>query len=78
MKSIRVNFTIPEDLALMLKTHVSDRKRSAFVGAAIQERLYQLEQDRLRQRLIEGYVARRGEDASISAEWEAVSLEGWG
>ena len=77
MRSVRVNFTIPEDVALMLKAHVSERKRSAFVAAAIHGRLCQLEQERLRQTLIEGYLARRGEDASVSAEWEAASLEGW-
>jgi metal-responsive CopG/Arc/MetJ family transcriptional regulator len=73
----RINFTIPEDLALMLKARVSKRKRSAFVAAAIRDRLHQLEQERLRETLVEGYLARRGEDASISAEWEAASLERW-
>lgn len=77
MTSLRVNFTIPEDVAFMLKAHVSKRRRSAFVAAAIRDRLYQLEQDRLRETLIEGYLARRGEDASIGAEWEAASLEDW-
>jgi hypothetical protein len=77
MTSLRVNFTIPEDVAFMLKAHVRKRRRSAFVAAAIRDRLYQLEQERLRETLIEGYLARRGEDVSIGAEWETASLEDW-
>ena len=77
MRSLRVNFTIPEDLASKLKAHVGERKRSAFVAAAIRDRLLELEQERLRKALIEGYVARRSEDKGISEEWETASLEDW-
>ncbi|MDP2936894.1 MAG: hypothetical protein Q8O86_10440, partial [Dehalococcoidia bacterium] len=70
MKTVKVNFTIPEDIVAMLKARVSERSRSAFVGAAIHGRLTQLEQEELRRNLIEGYVARREEDAEVSKEWE--------
>jgi metal-responsive CopG/Arc/MetJ family transcriptional regulator len=73
----RLNFTIPEDVATMLKARVSKRKRSAFVVAAIRDRLQQLEEERLREALVEGYLARRDEDASTTAEWEAISMEKW-
>ena len=39
----RLSLTIPEDVALMLKAHVSKRERSAFVTAAIREKLQELE-----------------------------------
>ena len=61
----------------MLKAHVSKRKRSAFVTAAIRDRLQEPEQERLRETLAEGYLARREEDAGVNAEWEAASLEDW-
>ena len=77
MRSLRVNFTIPEDLASMLKAHVGERKRSAFVAAAIRDRLLELEQERLRKTLIEGYAARRSEDKGISEEWETATLKDW-
>jgi metal-responsive CopG/Arc/MetJ family transcriptional regulator len=77
MRSLRVNFTIPEDLASMLKAHVSERKRSAFVASAIRDRLLELEQERLRKTLIEGYAARRSEDKGITEEWEPGSPEDW-
>lgn len=77
MKTIKVNFTIPEDVVATLKARVGERSRSAFVGAAIRDRLAQLEEDELRQNLIEGYLARREEDAEVSKEWEGPTLEHW-
>ncbi len=75
--SVKVNFTLPEELNEMLKAQISDRKRSAFVAEAIRERLKRIEQEKLRDLLIEGYQARREEDAQINAEWEAITLESW-
>jgi hypothetical protein len=78
MKTLKLNFTIPEDIAMALKARVSERKRSAFVSAALYEKLNQLEQEQLRQALIEGYQARREEDVEINTEWERATLEEWG
>ena len=36
------------------------------------------EEQRLRQELIEGYIATREEDAEINKIWEAATLERWG
>lgn len=78
MRTLRVNFTIPEDTAMKLKEVVGKRNRSAFVALAIHDKLKQLEQEQLRQTLIEGYLARRKEDAEIDREWEGITLEVWG
>ncbi|MEE9325235.1 MAG: hypothetical protein V3U90_06775 [Dehalococcoidia bacterium] len=78
MKTLKLNFTIREDIAAALKDRVSKRRRSAFVATAIQDKLNQLEQEQLRQALIEGYLARREEDVEINREWERPTLEGWG
>ncbi len=78
MKTVKVNFTIPEDVVATLKGRVSERSRSAFVTAAVRERLHDLEQEELKQTLKEGYSARRDEDAEVSKEWEAPTLEGLG
>ena len=77
MKTLRVNFTIPEDIDAMLRTHVGARQRSAFVAEALRGKLHQLEQERLEQILAEGYLARSQEDLEINKEWEKVTLEGW-
>ena len=77
MKTVKVNFTIPEDVVATLRRRIGERNRSAFVTEAVRDRLHDLEQEELKQTLIEGYVARRDEDAEVSKEWEAPTLEGW-
>ena len=75
MKTLKLNFTVPEDIAEALKARISKRKRSAFVAAAVLAKLKELEQEQLRQALMEGYQTRREEDAEINREWEASTLE---
>jgi hypothetical protein len=70
MKTLKLNFTVPEDIAEKLKAHVGKRKRSAFVAAAVAEKLKELEQEQIRQSLVEGYQARQAEDATCNQEWE--------
>ena len=67
-----------EDVVSTLKNRIGKRSRSAFVTAAVRDRLHDLEQEELKQTLIEGYLARRDEDAEVSKEWEAPTMEGWG
>jgi len=77
MKTLKINFTVPEDLADALRSRVHKRKRSAFVAAAVACKLKELEEEQLRQALIEGYQARQAENAEINQEWEGVTLEEW-
>ncbi len=77
MATKKLNFTVPEDIAAALRARVSERRRSAFVSAAIRDKLEQLEQEQLKQTLIEGYQARREEDTEVNREWEIATLEGW-
>ena len=73
----KVNFTIPADVAEKLRAMVGQRRRSSFVAQAIRDRLTQLERQELERTLIEGYLARREEDAVLNREWEGATLEGW-
>ena len=77
MKTIKLNFTVPEDIAAALKTRVNKRKRSAFVAMAVLDKLKELEKEQLTQALREGYQARRTEDVETDREWEGSTLEGW-
>ncbi len=74
MKTLKLNFTVPEDIAEALKSRVSKRKRSAFVAAAVADKLKELEEEQLRQSLVEGYRARQAEDAELNKEWEGATL----
>jgi hypothetical protein len=75
MKTLKLNFTVPEDVAEALKSHVDKRKRSAFVVAAVTDKLKRLEEEQLRQSLVEGYQARQAEDDEVNREWERATLE---
>lgn len=77
MKTMKLNFTVPEDVAELLRARVGKRKRSAFVSSAVMQKLKELERERLREELSEGYQARRKEDAENADEWEQVTLEDW-
>ncbi len=77
MKTMKLNFTVPEDVAQALKSRISRRKRSAFVTAAVLEKLKELEEEQLRETLAEGYRARQAEDAAINREWEEATIEEW-
>jgi hypothetical protein len=77
MRTLKINFTVPEDVAEELKLRVSKRKRSAFVAAAVADKLKELEEEQLRQSLVEGYQARQAEDAGVDQEWEGAALEEW-
>jgi len=77
MAMSKVNFTIPAEIVALLNDRIAHRKRSAFVAAAIRERLAEIDSEALDRELREGYEARRDEDAAINAEWEAATLESW-
>ena len=77
MKTLQYNFTVPQDIVEKLKEVVAKRERSAFVSAAIKEKLQRQEKEQLNQELIEGYKAMRRENKQTNAEWEAATLEGW-
>ncbi len=77
MRMLKQNFTIPEEIAIQLKARIGERKRSAFVAAAIAEKLREIERQQLEQELIEGYKVRSQEDKDINKEWERATLEGW-
>lgn len=76
-KSVKLNFTVPEDVARDLKNQVARSKRSSFVVAAVQTRLEELKQEKLHRELVEGYQARCQEDSVINQEWENATLEQW-
>lgn len=78
MNALKMNFTIPSDIAAELRAVVGHRARSRFVSQAIYRELRELEKVRLHEALVEGYQVRRDEDVNIANEWENTTLEGWG
>jgi hypothetical protein len=75
VKTLKLNFTVPEDIARELKNRITKSKRSAFVTEAVRSRLAELKKKQLEQELEEGYQARYEEDAEMNQDWEKVTLE---
>jgi len=77
MGSVRINITIPDQLASKLDKMVSPRKKSKFIVESLEERIRKIEREKLRNGLEEGYKARRDEGLRIAEEFKGLDLEGW-
>jgi len=77
MSTVRLNVTLPEDLAHRLEAIAGSRKKSRFIAETIEEKIKELEHGALAKRLAEGYKATRKEDLAIVKEFEKVDLEAW-
>ena len=67
MATIKMNFTIPEEVAEKLFSHVPEGQRSAFVANSISEKIDAVEAEKLHQDLVEGYTVRAAEDGEVNA-----------
>lgn len=75
--SVRINITLPKEIAESLKRMTGPRRRSRFIAEAIADRIERKEKETLELELEEGYRANRNEALAITAEFKAVDLEGW-
>jgi CopG family transcriptional regulator/antitoxin EndoAI len=76
-ETVRLNITIPKDLAQALNRLAGPRKRSLFIVEAVKQRIEQQERDKLEKNLEEGYKAAAKENIAITKEFEVADLEGW-
>ena len=77
MGVVRMNITIPHELAEQIDKLTPPRRRSQFIAEALKQRLEKIQQERLQKSLEEGYKARKEESQSMAKEFGAVDLEGW-
>ena len=77
MSVVRMNITIPEDLANKLDRLTGSRKKSQFIAEALKEKIEKTQYENLQKTLEEGYKARKRESHSIAKEFEPIDLEGW-
>jgi metal-responsive CopG/Arc/MetJ family transcriptional regulator len=77
MSTVRMNITIPEQLARKLDRLVSPRKKSMFIVHSLEEYIQGMDREELKARLKEGYKVRRDEGLRIAEEFRKVDLEGW-
>lgn len=77
MNMIRMNITIPEDLAHRLDDLVGLRGKSRFIAETLKDRIKRIEQEELQKILEEGYKTRKEESLSIAKDFEPIDIEGW-
>ncbi len=70
---IRLNITMPEDLAQYLE-RVSNK--SSFIAQALREKLQRDKQGKLKRALVEGYQKAAREDAKLSTELDTTLNDG--
>jgi metal-responsive CopG/Arc/MetJ family transcriptional regulator len=77
MSVVRMNITVPEELAQQMEKLIGAKKRSQFISEALSRRIEEIQGEKLQTALEEGYKARKGESKSIAREFEPIDLEGW-
>ncbi len=69
----RLNITVPEDVADILK---GVKNKSAFIAEAVREYKRQKDKEKLISELKEGYLSTTKEDLELSKEWEVTINDG--
>jgi metal-responsive CopG/Arc/MetJ family transcriptional regulator len=63
MNTVRLNITLPDNLALKMNSFIKPRQRSKFIAD--------------QQQLEEGYRERNKESLEITKEFENLDISGW-
>lgn len=71
---VRLNITVPEDLAEQLKNIAN---KSRFIAQALREKFTRENQRELEHLLKEGYQRSTLEDKAVNKDWENTTLDGW-
>lgn len=77
MNAVRMNITLPAELAKKLDELAGRKKKSQFIAEALRQKVEQLQNEQLQLLLEEGYKSTKQESSSIAKEFEAIDLEGW-
>jgi len=73
MNTVRINITLPLEIANMLR---DVKNKSSFIAEAIRERIERDEKTHLIKELAEGYRVRKSEDKESALEWDTTSGDG--
>ena len=77
MDTVRLNITLPEDLAHQLNELVGPRKKSGFITETLRQRIEKIQNEQMQRLMEKGYKARKAESLAITKEFEPGDLEGW-
>ena len=74
---VRMNITLPKDLAASLDELAGPRKRSQFIVQALRMMIDQMKKREMDLQLTEGYRAGKEENLKVAEAFEPFDLEGW-
>lgn len=77
MSTVRINITLPEDLAHKLDNMVAPKKKSRFIAEALEKKMEDLQREHTEALLEEGYKALRSESLAVAKDFEFADIEGW-
>ena len=77
MNTVRLNVTLPEELARQLDNLAGPKKKSRFIAETLRQRIEKIKNEQLQMLLEEGYKSVKQESLAIAKEFEFVDLEGW-
>lgn len=73
MNTVRVNITLPSEIAEMLK---DVKNKSMFIAEAIRERIEKEKKAHLIKELSEGYKVSKAEEKKLVEDWDTTSGDG--
>jgi metal-responsive CopG/Arc/MetJ family transcriptional regulator len=73
MNTVRVNITLPSEIAEMLK---DVKNKSMFIAEAIRERIEKEKKAHLIKELSEGYKVSKAEEKKLVEDWDTTSRDG--
>jgi metal-responsive CopG/Arc/MetJ family transcriptional regulator len=74
---VRMNITLPKDLAVSLDEMAGPRKRSRLIAQALRLMIYQMKKAEMDRQLTDGYKTRKDESLMVAESFEPFDLEGW-
>ncbi len=74
MGTLRFTITLPDDVGKRIQKRAREQKKP--VSRVIAEDIDVAERERIRRRMIEGYIATREENRRIAEEWWPIAGEG--
>jgi hypothetical protein len=77
VKTIRLNITLPKEIAQQLESLAGPKKKSHFIAETLGQRIEKIQSEQLQMLLEEGYKSTRQESLTITKEFEPLDLEGW-
>ncbi len=76
MSAVRMNVTLPEDVAETLKEMAGPRGQSSFVADSIRYYAKRIKRRKLLKELEEGYKAAAKEDQELNQEFDHTLMDG--